>query len=117
MAEINHKWVRTDMSGGVEMARTTFFRYKEAIQDIFGLIIECDRKNGYEYYIENEEVLEENTVQNWMLSTISISNMLNENASMQEGFGDGLGTKWEGFGDGFGTYQGRGCSKIGYFRS
>ena len=82
-AEINRKWVDTDMSCGVEMARTTFFRYKEAIQDIFGLIIECDRKNGYEYYIENEEVLEEDSVQNWMLSTMSISNMIGENVSMQ----------------------------------
>ena len=83
LAEINRKWVDTDMSCGVEMARTTFFRYKEAIQDIFGLIIECDRKNGYEYYIENEEVLEEDSVQNWMLSTMSISNMIGENVSMQ----------------------------------
>ncbi len=72
------------MSCGEEMARTTFFRYKEAIQDIFGLIIECDRKNGYEYYIENEEVLEEDSVQNWMLSTMSISNMIGENVSMQD---------------------------------
>ena len=84
LAEINRKWVDTDMSCGMEMARTTFFRYKEAIQDIFGLIIECDRKNGYGYYIVNEEVLEEDSVQNWMLSTMSISNMIGENVSMQD---------------------------------
>lgn len=76
LAEINDKWVETDMSGGVEMARTTFNRHKDAIQDIFGIYIECDRKNGYRYYIGNPEVLEDDTVQNWMLSTLSLSNVV-----------------------------------------
>ena len=84
LSEINRKWVRSSLSDGVELARTTFYRYKEAIQDIFGVIIECDRKNGYKYYIENPEVLEGDSVQNWMLSTLSISNLLGENLSMQD---------------------------------
>ena len=84
LADLNRKWILTDLSGGIKMARSTFYRYKEAIQDIFGLIIECDRKNGYEYYIENEHVLYEDSVQNWMLSTLSISNILDENLSMQD---------------------------------
>ena len=36
--EINRKWVQTDMSGGVEIARSTFGRHKDAIEDIFGII-------------------------------------------------------------------------------
>ena len=82
--EINEKWVETDMSGGVELANATFHRHKDAIQDIFGIFIECDRKNGYKYYIGNENVLHENTVQNWMLSTLSVNNIISESLSLQK---------------------------------
>ena len=41
--DINQKWMKTEMSGGVELARSTFNRHKAAIEDIFGIYIECDR--------------------------------------------------------------------------
>lgn len=84
LTELNDKWMETDMSGGVEMARTTFNRHKDAIQDIFGIYIECDRKDGYRYYIGNPEVLEDDTVQNWMLSTLSLSNVVSESLSLKD---------------------------------
>ena len=83
LADINARWIRTDMSGGVEMARATFNRHKDAIEDIFGIIIDCDRRNGYKYYISNERVLREDSVQNWMLSTLSVNNLISESLSMQ----------------------------------
>ena len=73
LVEINEKWVDTDMSGGVALARSTFNRHKDAIEDIFGIYIDCDRQNGYKYYIGNANVLREDTIQNWMLSTLSES--------------------------------------------
>ncbi len=83
LVELNKRWVETDMSGGVEIARTTFNRHKDAIQDIFGIYIECDRKDGYRYYIGNPEVLEDDSVQNWMLSTLSLSNVVSESLSLK----------------------------------
>lgn len=83
LSEINARWIETDMSEGVPFSRTTFNRHKDAIQDIFGIIIDCDRRNGYKYYIANEEVLQTDSVQNWMLSTISVSNLLSESLSLQ----------------------------------
>ncbi len=82
-AEINERWRRKEESGGVEFSRTTFNRHRDAIFDMFGVIIECDRKDGYRYYIYNKEVLEEDSVQNWLFSTLSVSNMLNENVGLQ----------------------------------
>ena len=76
--DINKKWLKTEMSGGVELARSTFNRHKIAVEDIFGINIECDRSNGYKYYIGNAEVLREDTVQNWMLSTLSVNNIISE---------------------------------------
>ena len=84
LSEINDKWIETDYSGGVEFSRTTFHRHKIAIEDMFGIYIECDRKNGFKYYIGNEYVLQENSVQNWMLSTLSVSSLLAESMSLNE---------------------------------
>ena len=75
-AEIQEKWLDTEMSEGVEFARSTFNRHKDAIQDIFGIYLECDRKDGYKYYIGNENVLQEDSVQNWIISTMSVNNIM-----------------------------------------
>ena len=52
------------------------YHHKDAIQDIFGIYIECDRKDGYKYYIGNENVLQEDSVQNWIISTMSVNNIM-----------------------------------------
>ena len=83
-AEINRKWQRREESGGVEFSRTTFNRHRDAILDMFGVIIECDKKDGYRYYIYNKEVLSEDTVANWLFATLSVGNMLDENVGVQD---------------------------------
>ena len=83
-AEIQEKWLETEMSGGVDFARSTFNRHKDAIQDIFGIYIECDRKNGYKYYIGNEHVLHEDSVQNWIISTMSVNDIILESKALNE---------------------------------
>ena len=82
-AEINKRWIKTEMSGGVDFSRTTFNRHRDAIFDIFGIIIECDRKDGSKYYIENERILREDSVQNWMLATLSVGNMVGKSQGLQ----------------------------------
>ncbi len=80
--QINQNWLETEMSEGVEIARSTFNRHKDAIEDIFGIFIECDRRDGYKYYIGNSEVLKKETIQNWMLSTMTVNNLLSEYKSI-----------------------------------
>ena len=82
--EINRHWIETEMSDGLPIARSTFNRHRGAILDMFGVIIECDRKDGFRYYIYNSEVLEEDTIQNWMLSTLSVNSMLAESRGVLE---------------------------------
>ena len=84
LEEINRRWLGTELSGGIEIARTTFIRHKAAIQDIFGIEIECDTSDGFSYYIANQEVLQENSIQNWMLSTITVSNLLGDSRSVHD---------------------------------
>ena len=82
--DINEKWLHTEMSGGVEISRTTFNRHKDAIEDIFGIIIECDKKDGFKYYIANKSVLREDTIQNWMLSSLTVHTAVQECVSIQK---------------------------------
>ena len=84
LGEISELWRQQEESDGQELSRTTFNRHRDSILDIFGVIIECDRKDGYRYYIENEEVLKENSIQNWMFSTLSVGNMLDGHTGLQD---------------------------------
>jgi len=83
-AKINEKWLRTEMSGGIEISRTTFNRHKDAIETIFGIIIECDKKDGFKYFIANKSVLREDTIQNWMLSSMTVHTAVQEGVSLQK---------------------------------
>lgn len=82
--EINQRWLRTEMSEGVSIARSTFNRHRYAILDMFGIIIECDKKDGFRYYIDNDYVLEEDSIQNWMFSTLSVNSVLSESKGVHE---------------------------------
>ena len=84
LEEINQRWLDTELSEGIPIARSTFNRHRDAILDMFGIIIECDKKDGFRYYIYNEEVLEESTIQNWMLSTMSVNLELAESKSVHD---------------------------------
>ena len=84
LGEISDLWREKEESDGQELSRTTFNRHRDAILDIFGVIIECDRKDGYRYYIENPEVLKENSIQNWMYSTLSVGNRMDGNMGLQD---------------------------------
>lgn len=83
LAEINERWVQTGMSGGVEMSRHTFIRYKNAIEQTFDVIIDCDRKTN-RYCIKNPQVLRDDSIQKWLLSTITVSNIISESLSLQD---------------------------------
>lgn len=81
LADINNDWLRTEMSDGVEFNRNTFRRHLNDIEYMFGLIIETGK--GYKYYIKNSHVLKEDTIQNWLLSTLSVNNIISESMSVQ----------------------------------
>lgn len=82
--EINRHWLTTELSEGIPMARSSFNRHRDAILNMFGIIIDCDNQDGYRYYIFNEEVLAENTIQNWMLSTLSVNSILSESKGVHD---------------------------------
>ena len=71
--EINERWLDNEISEGVELALRTFHKWRIAVEEMFGLIIECERKGGYHYYIANAEELKSGRIRNWLLNTISVA--------------------------------------------
>ena len=83
LQELNERWVKTELSKGVPMPRLSFNRHRLAIEETFGINIECRRK-GYQYYIENEEILRSNSLKHWMIDSLSVSNALMESSSLKD---------------------------------
>ncbi len=84
LKEINRRWLETDLSEGLEIPRRTFHTWKNTVEEMFGLVIMCDKHDGDRYYIENREDLEGEGLQRWLLNTMSVSNMLLENKSLND---------------------------------
>ena len=81
LKEINRKWAETELSEGEELPRRTFNNWKNAAEEMFGLVIMCDKHDDC-YYIENRDELEEGGFQRWLLNTMSVNNTLLENKSL-----------------------------------
>lgn len=82
LKEINRKWTQTELSEGEELPRRTFNNWKNAAEEMFGLVIMCDKHDGDRYYIENREDLEEGGFHRWLLNTMSVNNTLLENKAL-----------------------------------
>ena len=81
---INEKWLDTELSEGVELPSRTFHKWRIAIEEMFGLVIDCERKGGYHYFIVNVEELKAGGIRNWLLNTMSVSNLLIDNLQLKD---------------------------------
>ena len=84
LEEISNLWVKDQVIGGSPLTRTSFIRHKDAILNMFGIVIECDLDRGYKYYIANPEVLDDESIERWMLSTLTVSTVLYDSVSLRE---------------------------------
>lgn len=82
--EINRKWVENDMSNGAEIPKRTFHKWRIAIEELFGLIIENENCGAYRYYIYNEEELSQKGIRSWLLDTIGTGNLLANSISIKD---------------------------------
>ena len=61
----------------------TFHNHREAILKQFGVVIECLRGSSL-YYIYNPDVLEKDTINQWLLDSFAVSNLLMDNRSISD---------------------------------
>ena len=83
LEELSELWERNDVIGGSPLTRASFYRHRDAILNMFGIIIDCD-KTTYEYFIANPKVLDNNSIERWMLSTLTVNTALYDSASLKD---------------------------------
>lgn len=84
LKEINSKWLEIDLSEGLEIPRRTFHTWRNEVEDLFGIEIQCDKTDGDRYFIEDRDKLKNNSLQSWLLNTMSVNNMLLENKTLSD---------------------------------
>lgn len=81
--DINSYWKRSYLNQlGTNLPKKTFHNHIEAIGESLGVEIVCDRKTGYRYYIQEEEMHDK-----WMtnlLDTLSIHATVGEGMGMKD---------------------------------
>lgn len=80
--DIKRLWIDNDLNDGRPLSRTTFYRLRQAIDDMFGICIDCDSQ--HRYFISNPEMLRDNSTQNWMLQTLTVNNILIDSLSIKD---------------------------------
>ena len=73
-----------DFSGGEDLPLRTFHKWRIGVEDLLGLVIECERKGRYAYYIANESEIANGTLKRWLFDTITEGNLLMENQRMKD---------------------------------
>ena len=81
--QISDRWEESGLSYGEPLVWRTFQNHRDAIFDIFGISIECERKGDYAYYIEYPEVLENDHLRSWLISSYATLNQLRADASLE----------------------------------
>ncbi len=81
--ELDELWLRSEVSGGRPLSRRTFLNYRQAIQEMFDVNIECD-PSTYEYFIEDSAALQGNSARMWTLNSFAVNSMLNESQELQD---------------------------------
>lgn len=84
LEDINRKWLDNDLSEGIEIPKRTFHKWRIAIEEMFGLIIENENRGEYRYFILNDDEIKKKGIKSWMIDTVSTSNLLINNVSLKD---------------------------------
>ena len=82
--ELCDAWLEEEMSEGVELPKRTFHKWRIAVEEMFGIVIGCDRRDGYRYYLENVEELQRGGLRKWLFNSIAVSNQLMNNMQLHD---------------------------------
>ena len=81
--DIDRLWARSSLNEkrDKELPERTFHNHRQAILDVFGIDIKCDRSLGY--YIADDDA-DGGEVRQWLLESLSLNNVLNETRDMRD---------------------------------
>ena len=75
LKDLNAAWLRSDISEGRPLARRTFFHYRDAVEEMFDINIQCD-KSTFEYYIDDTDGENNARLRSWLVDSVSMSGTL-----------------------------------------
>jgi len=81
--DLNKAWMRSSISQGKPLARRTFFHYRDGVEDMFDINIQCD-KATFEYYIADSAESSNALLQSWLVDSVSMSGMLSNAHDISE---------------------------------
>lgn len=75
LKELNAIWLADEISEGKPLARRTFFHYRDSVEEMFDINIQCD-KSTFEYYIADTGEESNARLRSWLVDSVSLSGML-----------------------------------------
>ena len=75
LKDLNKAWLRSEISEGKPLARRTFFHYRDGVEEMFDINIQCD-KSTFEYYIDNPDEENNDRLRSWLVDSVSMSGTL-----------------------------------------
>ena len=83
LKDLNDAWLHSPISEGKPLARRTFFHYRDGVEEMFDINIQCD-KSTFEYYIDDGGSESNQLMQSWLLDAASVSDMLSNAHGISE---------------------------------
>lgn len=81
--ELSQQWQENvELSGGMSLSRQTFSRWKDRILEMFGIIIDCEQRGSYNYFIANPQALQDGEIRKWLLNTYGTVDALSSGLSL-----------------------------------
>ena len=82
LKELQELWILDEVADGNPLPRSSFNKYRAAIVDMFGVVIECD--NTRHYYISNPDEIDGDRTKQWMLSTLTTGLTLSDSSAIKD---------------------------------
>ena len=73
LSEISDKWESRFDS---DYSRRTFNNHREAVEEVFGIRIECNRSSNRYFIRYTDDVSDDNAESAWLINTFTVNNML-----------------------------------------
>lgn len=83
MKQLNELWARSIYGDGEPIPRRTFYNYRNAIEELFGIRIECNQST-FEYFIADDGDEGGNSLTDWVLNSATMSNVLADMQSVSD---------------------------------
>lgn len=80
--QLNRKWQDDQVTDGNPLAIATFHRHRADIVDMFGIVIDCNKRT-YQYFISNPQAMTDGSVEQWLFSTLTVHGVLADSAAVK----------------------------------